>query len=169
MRPKRPELTYRKRFTWLAEHLGVNRDVLAECIGSEWCVEQYPPGAELALLGGPIPPYLRRTAGGFDALMSVDVTPINRGYVTVAAPVPRWLDEHQLEFVVGSVFYDAHVDDVTASLPQLTKAVTMAALASVHQEKKTCVLCQRRYFGELLHPVTELCYRCAFAEYWLHI
>ena len=169
MHPKRPELKYRKSFTWLAEDLGVSRDVLADLIGTEWCMEQYPPGAELVLLGGPRPPYLRRISGGFDALMSVDVTPIYRGHITVAAPVPRWFTEHSLTFDVGTVFYDTHVDDVPFSLPELSEAVKMAASATVHQEKKTCVLCHRRYFGELLNPDTDLCYRCAFAEYWLHI
>ena len=166
MQPKRPELTYRKRFSWLPELLGVDRELLARLIGTEWCVEKYPPGAEVTLLGGPPAPFLRRVPGGFDVMMSVDVTPISRGFVTVAVPDPQWVSEYTLDFRSQAIVFDVHIDDVPNFLPGLGRAVAVAAESVVHQAKATCDSCQRRYFGELLHPLTGLCYGCAFAELW---
>ena len=155
---------WRKRFTWLAEAVRVDRNVLGEAIGTEWCLEEFPYWFPL-LIGGNPPPYLRRVRGGFDVMLQVEVTPISRGRLLVGVPSPSWAEENQADFIFDSVVLEMDVDDVPEKLLQVAEAVHHAATLVKHEDKTLCSSCGRSYFGELVHPRTGKCVRCAFDDY----
>lgn len=155
---------WRKRFTWLADAVRVDRKVLGEAIGTEWCLEEFPYWFPL-LIGGSPPPYLRRVPGGFDVMLQVDVTPINRGRFLVGVPAPSWSEDNRADFIFDPVVLDMDVDDVPGNLLRVAGAVQLAAARVKHQDKMACTACGRSYFGELVHPKTGKCVRCAFDDY----